>query len=359
MNNLSYLLVLHSINGLGPIRLKGLLDRFRDPKIAWEATEHELIETGVTMPVASLITETRKTLNPQKYLDSILKSGIKILTIFDENYPKSLKQIYDPPVVLYYLGEILEKDRYALAVVGTRKMTGYGKTVTEGFVTDLAAAGFTIVSGLARGVDTTAHKTAIKNGGRTLAILGGGLNQIYPPENRSLVEEIISGNGAVISEFTPDQPSVPGNFPARNRIIAGLSLGVLVTEAAFDSGSLITAREALEQGKEVFAIPGPITSSFSKGPIALIGSGAKAVFDASEILGELGIGASFQKAPLLRDDLSNDEKKIMELLANESIHIDEICRRLDLPISQVSAALLKMEIKGIVKNLGSGIYSGG
>ncbi len=359
MSNIPYLLALHSINGLGPIRLKNLLDRFRDPKIAWEAGKNELIETGVTIPVADLLIQTRQSLDPQKYIDSILKSGIKIVTVFDEDYPKSLKQIYNPPVVLYYKGEILEKDIKALAVVGTRKMTGYGKSVTEEFVSDLVSAGLTIVSGLARGVDTTAHKTAVAKRGRTLAILGGGLNEIYPPENRSLAKQIEDGYGAVISEFSPDKPSVPGNFPARNRIIAGLSLGVLVTEAAKTSGSLITAREAIEQGKEVFAIPGPITSDFSKGPVALIGSGAKAVFDASEILDELGLGSGNRKNIVLPDNLSEDENQIIELLKNETMHIDEICRKLDYPISKVSACLVKMEITGIVKNLGGGIYSAG
>ncbi len=368
MSNIPYLLALHSINGLGPIRLKNLLDKFRDPKIAWETGRDELIETGVTIPVADLLIQTRQSLDPQKYMDSIIKSGIKIMTVFDEDYPKSLKQIYDPPVVLYYKGEILPQDGKAIAVVGTRKMTGYGKSVTETFVKDLTLAGLTIVSGLARGVDTTAHKTAILNEGRTLAILGGGLNEIYPPENRSLAKQIEEGFGAVISEFAPDEPSMPGNFPSRNRIIAGLSKGVLVTEAAYDSGSLITAKEALEQGKEVFATPGPITSDFSKGPVSLIQSGAKAVFDASEILDELGLTQvqnlkwytpATQAKVQNGVDLSEEEKKIINILENEQMHIDEICRSLDLSINIVSAALVKMEITGFVKNLGGGIYSAG
>ncbi len=358
MQNLPFLLALHSINGLGPMRLKALLDRFRDPKIAWEANRNELLETGVPFKVADLLIQTRNSLDVHSYAVSIAKSGIKVMTIFDENYPKPLKQIYDPPIVLYYIGEILPKDSRALAVVGTRKITGYGRSVTAQFTKDLVAARFTIVSGLARGVDTIAHQTAVEEKGRTLAILGGGLNEIYPPENRVLARNIAKGYGAVMSEFAPNEPSMPGNFPARNRIIAGLSLGVLVTEAAFDSGSLITAREALEQGKEVFAIPGPITSDLSKGPVNLIRDGAKPVFDAAEILEELGMGSAVARYQVVREDLSEEEQKILEVLDNEQLHIDEICRTLNHSIAQVSALLLKMEISGLIKNLGGGIYAG-
>ena len=183
----------------------------------------------------------------------------------------------------------MPQDAKAIAVVGTRKMTGYGKVITEQFTKGLVAGGLTIVSGLARGVDSQAHKGAIGSGGRTIAVLGGGLDQIYPPENRGLAKEIVSGSGALLSEFPPDYPSLPGNFPSRNRIIAGLSKAVLGTEAAQDSGSLITARLAVESGREVFAVPGPVTSSLSKGPIDLIREGARIVFDPKEILEELGI----------------------------------------------------------------------
>lgn len=273
MNNISYLLALHSINGLGPIKLKEILDRFKDPKLAWEAQSKE----------------TRKNLEPESYAEAIKDQGIEWFTIYDEDYPLSLKEIYDPPVVLYYKGEITAQDQSAIAVVGTRRMTGYGKAVTEQFAKDLVARGLTIVSGLARGVDSEAHWTALRTGGRTIAVLGGGLNKIYPPENRNLAEEIVKGHGALVSEFPPNNPSLPGNFPARNRIISGLAKAVLVTEAAEDSGSLITARFALEQGREVFAVPGPITSSLSKGPIDLIKAGARLVTNADEILEDLGI----------------------------------------------------------------------
>src|SRR3989344_1206621 len=290
MSNLdtAYLLALHSIDGLGPVRLKKILDYFKDPKLAWSADSEEIKRLGIPQNTVNLFLEKRTKLDPLGYMEDIQKSGIKWLTIFDESYPKLLSQIYDPPIVFYYKGDV-DWDSKSIAVVGTRKITGYGKAVTEGFTKDLSSAGLTIVSGLAKGVDSVAHRTTIDNKGKTIAVLGSGLNKIYPYENKKLAEEITQGHGAVISEFPPEYPSLPGNFPARNRIISGLSLGVLVAEAAEDSGSLITARFAIEQGREVFAVPGPITSTLSRGPIDLINEGAKAVFSADEILDELGL----------------------------------------------------------------------
>ena len=356
MNNIPYLLALHSIDGLGPIRLKNILDYFKDPKLAWEAKGGELLNLGIPKPTIDLLVETRKKLDPQTYAESIKNSGISYLTSFDDNYPKLLKQIYDPPTVIYFKGQLKDEEK-TLAVVGTRKITGYGRVVTEKFVRGLVAAGLTIVSGLAKGVDSQAHLSTIKSGGRTIAVLGGGLNYIYPPENRSLAEQIVESGGAVMSEFPPDYPSLPGNFPSRNRIISGLSQGVLVVEAAEDSGSLITARLALEQGREVFAVPGPITSNLSKGPIDLIKEGARVVMNAEEILDELGINqVQSSKIKVSNEDLSKDEAQILDILENEQLHIDEICRKLDLSAAKVSGTLLKMEISGLVQNLGSGMY---
>src|SRR3989344_6185816 len=263
MNNVQYLLALHSVDGLGPIRLKALIDFYKDPKLAWEAEAKELKEIGIPQNVLEKLSEKRRTLDPNTNLENIQKMGIKWVSVFDETYPEALKQIYDPPIILYYKGDILPQDSFSIAIVGTRKMTGYGKLVTEKFTSHLVKSGFTVVSGLDRGVDSTAHLTAMEVDGRTLAVLGGGLNHIYPPENIGLVTKIIGGKGAVMSEYPPDVPSLPGNFPSRNRIISGLSKAVLVTEADIDSGSLITARVAIEQGREVFAVPGPITSSLS------------------------------------------------------------------------------------------------
>lgn len=263
MNNTQYLLALHSIDGLGPVRLKAILDYFGDPKIAWEAQSKE----------------KRKNLDPQKYMEHIQNSGINWITLFDKTYPYLLSQIYDPPIVLYYKGKLDCLNEKCIAVVGTRKMTDHGKAVCEQFTRGFVNFDLTIVSGLARGIDTQAHKTAIEANGQTAAVLGSGLNEIYPPENRELASRIINGHGCLISEFRPDYPSLPGNFPIRNRIISGLSLATLVVEAAKNSGSQITAKSALEQGREVFVIA----------PNDLIKDGAFVVYEPEEILDELGL----------------------------------------------------------------------
>ncbi len=359
MNNIPYLLALHSINGLGPVRLKAILDYFKDPKLAWEADGGKFLEIGIPRPTVTLFEETRKTLDPPEFAQKIADSGIKWKTVYDGDYPYLLSQIYDPPSVFYYKGNLENWDSPAIGVVGTRKMTGYGRAVTEKFTKALAQAGLVIVSGLARGVDAQAHRVAVQENGQTIAVLGGGLNYIYPPENRELAKQIIEGHGVVMSEFPPDYPSLPGNFPSRNRIISGLSKAVLVTEAAQDSGSLITARVAVEQGREVFAIPGPITSDLSKGPIDLIRQGAKVVFDPQEILEELGISARQQATGNRLQSqlkLSEEEKKVLECLGNETMHIDELARALNWSAAQISATVLKMELTGLIQNLGSGSF---
>lgn len=364
MKNRAYILALHQIDGLGPVRLKAILKYFKDPKLAWEAGRGEHTKIGIPKNVVELLAQKRKEVDPLDLVKKLEEAGIKWISIYDESYPARLKNIYDPPTVLYYRGEFLPEDSDAIAIVGTRKMTGYGKVVTEQFTRDLVSRNLTIVSGLARGVDTAAHKTAIEQGGRTLAILGGGLNKIFPPENRALVDKIVEGHGVVISEYPPDYPALAGNFPSRNRIISGLSMAVLVTEAAEDSGSLITARVATDQGRDVFAVPGPITSSLSKGPIDLIKEGARAVFSADEILDELGIrrvervkgNPSTSLGTRGESNLSDEEKKVFEILQNETRHIDEIGRILNLPAPKISALLLRMEISGLVQSIGGGIY---
>src|SRR3989344_1305746 len=359
IKNLAYLLALHSVDGLGPARLKSLLEHFGDdPKLVWEGKIGEIREIGVPENVAKLLEETRKKLDPEQYFKEIQDRGIKMLTLFDEEFPKLLKQIYDPPIILYYKGEFLPADDREIGVVGTRKITGYGKLVTEKFTTELVNFGFTIVSGLARGVDSVAHLAAINAGGRTIAVLGSGLNNIYPPENIGLANKITSGQGVVLSELPPDKTSMPGNFPARNRIISGLSKAVLVTEAASDSGSLITARLAIDQGRDVFAIPGPVTSDLSKGPADLIKEGARLVFEPKDILEEMGMNPDMSSESRVQStlQLSAQEKLVLEALKNENKHIDEIGRSLELSAASISATLLKMEIQGLVRNLGGGVY---
>lgn len=357
MNNIAYLLALHSIDGLGPIRLKAILKYFQDPKLAWEASAKQIIKLGVPQTVVNSLLDTRKNLDPITYAQTISDSGIKWLTVFDDGYPKLLKEIYDPPAVFYYKGEINDWNKPAVAIVGSRNMTGYGKMVTEQFAKGLSNAGLVIVSGLARGVDAAAHLATVVEGGSTIAVLGGGLNNIFPPENKSLAEKIANGFGAVISEFPPNYSALPGNFPVRNRIISGLSLAVIVIEAAQKSGSLITARLALEQGREVFAFSGSIASALSEGPVDLISKGAKAVFSAEDILEELGINKVIRdKGLLISENISEEEKKVLGILENESMSVNEIGRQLQLSSLKISALLLKMEISGLVQSVGAGIY---
>ncbi|MBI2599504.1 DNA-protecting protein DprA [Candidatus Daviesbacteria bacterium] len=359
MDNTAYLLALHSIDGLGPIRLKAILDYFKDPKLAWEAESSEFSKIGIPKNVVELLLQTRKKLEPVTFAKSIKDANIGWITISDDNYPKLLSQIYDPPPVLYYKGDINVLDTKSLAIVGTRKITGYGKVVTEQFTKTLTLAGLTIVSGLARGVDSYAHWAAVNNNGQTIAVLGAGLNNIFPPQNIGLAQKIADGAGILISEFPPDYQVFPGNFPSRNRIISGLSLATLVIEAAENSGSLITARLALEQGREVFAVPGPVTSYLSKGPINLIKQGAIPVFDPKDVLEQLGIDSNQMlkaKNKQNTQNISDEEKQILKVLENEIMHMDEIGRSLNLTAAKISALLLKMEISGLVQNLGGGSY---
>lgn len=357
IKNLPYLLALHTIEGLGPVRLKILIDNIKDPKEIFLSKTATWQELNIPGKVIDNWRKVKNSLDVENYSKNIENQGVKVLNIFEENYPKLLKQIPDPPMLIYYKGSIDKIPARAIAVVGTRKISSYGKTVTEKFTKELVEFGFTIISGLARGVDSLAHKSTLEANGVTWAVLGSGLNNIYPPENLNLTLEIIKTGGAILSEFPPDYPPSPGLFPARNRIISGLSLGVLVTEAAEDSGSLITARLALDQGREVFAVPGPITSSLSKGPADLIKQGAKLVYSVEDILEELGIEkVSVSRGQLASMKLSKVEEEILSSLENEQKHIDEICRQLKKSSSEVSASLIKMEIQGLVKNLGSGIY---
>lgn len=359
MKNLAYLLALHTIDGLGSVRLQTLLQYFEgDPKLVWEGDSREWKQLRIPENVTQKLLESRKTLDPLKYSEEIEKQDIKILTLFAENYPKRLKDIYDPPLLLYCKGDVGIINNKSVAVVGTRKVTNYGRTVTAQLVRELVGAGLIIVSGLARGVDTIAHKTTIDNGGLTVAVLGAGVNVIYPPDNEKLYYEIIESGGLVLSEQPPDQRVSMGVFPSRNRIISGLSSGVLVTEAAEDSGSLITASQALEQGRDVYAVPGPITSGLSKGPANLIKQGAKLVYSSEDILEEMGFeGVQNEELRVKNlEGLSEFERQIVMCLENEEKHIDEICRELKKTSSEVSATLVKLEILGVLKNVGGGVY---
>lgn len=355
--DLPFWLAFNVFSGIGPARFKILLDYFGGAQKAFEAQEKTLRATGLNSKLVDNFLIFRRQFHPQKFLEQVKKKNIAILTLKDKNYPELLRQISDCPPVLYLKGEIKPEDSLAIGVVGTRKISAYGREVTEILVRDLVASGLTIVSGLARGVDSLAHQTAIEAGGRTIAVLGCGVDLVYPPENKKLYEQIIN-HGAVLSEVPPGQYVARGIFPARNRIIAGLSLGVVVTEGAEDSGALITARNAADYNREVFAVPGPITSSLSAAPSLLIKNGAKLVYNVQDILEELKLETRSLKLEAKKIIGENPkEEEILKILSDGQIHIDNLVRRSSLKTSEVSSLLILMEIKGKVKNLGGMVYT--
>jgi len=280
----------------------------------------------------------------------IQKHNVKLIKYTDPSYPDSLKNISDPPFLIYLRGELKKEDEKAVALVGTRRATAYGKIAAKKLARELARAGLTIVSGMARGIDTCAHEGALEEGGRTIAVLGCGVDIVYPPENNSLMKEIID-HGAVISEFSLGTKPFARNFPRRNRIISGLSRGVIVVEAPLKSGALITADFALEQGKEVFAVPGIITSPYSKGTNRLLKEGAKVVEDAADVLEEIGVSFSDIKISSFDNQLSFEEKIVLDELTAKPSHIDELIKKTGLPVGKIADILIKLQLKGMVKEL--------
>lgn len=377
----NYYLGFSVFSGIGPIKFKMLLERFGSAKDAWEAAKTDL-EKVVGEKLTEKFDKFRNTFSVSSYAKRLVAQGVSFLILMDHDYPKLLSKIKNPPFVLYVRGdkEILLRQltdqndpstlRQAqgsgqakyIAVVGARKTTQYGREVTKILTQELVSAGFIIVSGLAIGIDAISHKTAIENGGATIAVLGCGVDCCYPLTNQSIYNSIVSGNGCVVSEYPLGQRPSRGSFPARNRIIAGLSLGVLVTEGGEDSGSLITADYALSFGRRVFAVPGPITSSLSKGPYKLIAKGAKLVTSGQDILRELKItnlkSQTLNKSQNTKFKTeSKEEQKILDLLRNEPLHFDEIVRRSGLDSQRIGSVLSFMEIRGMVKGLDGGAYS--
>lgn len=357
--DLSYWVTTSAIPGVGTATFNFLLHRFKTLKHFWDAGDEQVRKLKLDVKTRESIIDFRKKVDPKIYLEAVYEKGIKVVSLVDRDYPANLRQISDAPPVLYYKGTLLPQDDLAIAVVGSRNATVYGRQVTEKLVSNLASSGLVIVSGLARGIDAIAHRAALSVGGRTIAVLGSGVDMIYPPENRPLAEKIAQ-NGALVSEFPLGYPSVPSNFPARNRIISGLSLGVLVTEAAIDSGSLITAGQAAEQGREVFAVPGPITSRMSEGVNKLIKEGVHPATQVEDILEILDVeGKTRQVTRNTRHDkmkLDKNQQKILLLLDGQAKHVDLIARETGMPIEKVSSTLSLMELSGFVKNYGSGMW---
>ena len=356
MNDKRYWIGFNLIKGIGAVRMQTLMRHFGDLEEAWQAAPADLARAGLGLKLIERILRAREQVDLESLSAKIELQGIKILTWEDESYPQRLKEIDQPPPVLYIRGEYLPDDVFAVAVVGTRRVTAYGRQIAEELACFLAANGITVVSGLARGVDSIAHQTSLKAGGRTIAVLGSGVDKIYPPENRALAERIME-RGAIISDYAPGTPPDASNFPPRNRIISGLSLAVVVIEAGETSGALITAEFAAEQGREIFAVPGSILAPQSKGTNKLIQNGALPLLSVDDLMQALNLTRmGEQKAARKIIPSDETEARLMSVLGNEPLHVDEIRNQTELPIEKVSATLALMELKGMVRQLGGMNY---
>jgi len=357
---------------IGPRRGKKLLERFRTPQAILGGSLHDIAEVeNIGREVAKKIVEGRKKIDLGRHIKLIEKNNIILIPLDSEFYPTSLKFIFDPPLVLFIKGEILPQDYFSIAIVGTRLASFYGRTMSEKLSRELTEKGFTIVSGGARGIDTFSHQAALRAKGRTIAVLGCGLDIVYPPENKNLFEEIAK-RGAMISEFPLSTRPDRQNFPIRNRIISGLSLGVVVIEAPQKSGALITVTHAIDQGREVFSVPGKADSFASRGTNQLLREGAKLVENADDIIEELEPilkskirelkanqpePAQEKQIPLIKPELTEEEAKLYNLLSSGPLDLDDIIVKSQLSVSAASAMLTTLELKKIVKQLPGKIFA--
>ncbi len=357
MSDTKYWIGFTLIPGIGRAKFSMMEEYFGDMERAWHASAKELQTAGLDNRSTDAIIAKRTRISLDDEMEKLERYKVKALTWKDEEYPSRLKEIYDLPPVLYIRGSLSPEDDWSIAVVGTRRPTYYGREVTEQIAGDLARNKITIVSGLARGIDATAHRAALDAGGRTIAIFGCGLDVVYPSDHVKLARQIIE-RGALVSEFPLGTRPKAENFPRRNRIMSGLSLGVLVVEARDKSGALITVGWALEQNREVFAVPGSILSPTSRGPNRLIQEGAKLVSDSYDILEELNLTVVAQQLEMTEQIPATDtESLIMKYLSSEPTHIDEVGRQCGLPIATVSSTLAMMELKGIVRQVGGMNYT--
>ena len=358
MSDLKYWLGFNLVKGFGPAKIQALLDYFGDLATAWQAPEAQLKRVGIDSRARQALRETRTTLDLDAYCGRVQATGYRVLTWETESYPRYLREIPNAPPVLYVSGEIQTMDEWAVAVVGTRRLSAYGRQVTRELVAGLARNNVTVVSGLARGIDGIAHKTALSVGGRTIAVLGSGLDCMYPPEHGALARQIVAEKrGAIVSEYALDVPPDARNFPPRNRIISGLTLGTIVIEAGERSGALITADFALEQNREVFAVPGNISSRASKGTNRLIQQGAKLVTGVADVLEELNLTMVPQQVAVqMALPESAEEAALLRHLSPQPIHVDDLCRASGLPSAEVSSTLTLMELKGLVQQVGGMRY---
>ncbi len=357
MNPKIYWVAFNFVKGIGSVRLSRLLQAFDgDIKAAWEAPYEKLIAARLHPRLVERFLKIRSHLDLERIWENIERKSIQVITWEDENYPSILRQIDQPPPVLFLKGEYLPEDELAVAVVGTRRVSAYGRQVAEELAAFLARNQVTVVSGLARGTDAVAHQAALRAGGRTLAVLGCGVDLVYPPEHAKLAEEITT-SGALISDYPPGTPPESSNFPPRNRIISGLALATVVIEAGDTSGALITASFAADQGREVLAVPGNIHSPNSKGVNRLIQNGARPLLNPSDVLEALNI-QQVNTRRIARKVLPSDETeaKLLQVMGEDNLTADEISFLSGLPIDKVSACLIMMELKGLVRNNGGTNY---
>ena len=359
--DLPYWLALNRVRGIGPARFRLLLEGFGSARGAWEAGPTDWQAAGLDSRSVAALEQQRRRIEPEAEVARLVRLNIGAVRVIDPAYPRLLQEIPLPPPVLYVRGTLAPADEWALAIVGTRRASPYGKQMTERLAGELARQAITVVSGLARGIDTVAHQAALAAGGRTIAVLGCGPDLVYPPENAKLAARIVE-QGAVITEFPPGTQPEAGNFPARNRLISGLSLGVLVTEAPETSGALITTRFAAEQGRDVFAVPGNVTSRASVGANRLIQDGATMVLEVGDIISELNLHLAPQQMEMLelRETLPENasEARLLALLdvSDEPQHIDDLCRASGMPVAEVSGTLVMLELKGLARLAGPMTY---
>lgn len=344
------------VPGIGPARLRSLLDYYGDIEAAWSANPGELRAIGLDKRSVENLVKVRESVNLELELNRLEKLKVSVLSWDSPDYPALLKTIPDPPVVLYIRGSLMPQDEWAVAVVGTRQASAYGKECTRLLVNGLVENKITVVSGLAYGIDTEAHQTVVNAGGRTLAVLGSGVDVIYPTENRRLGQAVVE-HGALISEYPLGTKPDSRNFPRRNRIISGLSLGVLFVEGSLQSGARITTDYALEQGREVFAVPGSILRSAGSGANYLIQNGAKLVTGVNDILEELNLTQLVQYTEARAIIPGNEtEARLLQQLSSEPVHIDELGQATGLPAAEIASTLTMMELKGMVRQVGGMNY---
>ncbi len=357
MTEREYLAALYSFQYFGPVRTNLLLNYFGSSETIWHKNRKDFLEVGLKDKIVDSFIEYKNKFELSSYFDKLKKLGIKFVTIKEDDYPENLRNIDSAPVVLYYIGTLHKSDKNAVAIVGSRKMSSYGREVTENFAAELSGLGIVIVSGLALGIDAVAHKTCAELGGRGIVVLASGLDTISPYTNRWIALQIVKKGGSILSEYPLGQPPFRTSFPSRNRIVSGLSKAVIVIEGERKSGTLLTASAAAEQGRTVFAVPGQITSPLSGAPHYLIQNGAKMAICVKDILDELNLQLKVN-ADEIEKVMPTDktELKILGILSRESLHLDMVARITGLTVANISASLTIMELKGIVKNMGNGMY---